>query len=129
MVVATVGAEVSSAISEEKRGPTVRAIGEGAMKAEVWDAAKATLRTTAENFILIGDVYRMELLVYRIDYRIRLYSFGVAVVFSMTDGWMGSSLVLEHGRGMEFFSMQNTVVFARPAGSKIFHHTSHDPSY
>jgi hypothetical protein len=46
-------AEVSSAISDEKKGPTVRETGAGAMNADVWDAARATLRTTVENFIVV----------------------------------------------------------------------------
>ena len=57
LVVVAVAA-VSSAISEENIGPDdIRAVGAGAMNALVWDAATATLRTTAENFILV--VYSM----------------------------------------------------------------------
>ncbi len=52
--VVVVVAAVSSAISDENIGPNdVRATGAGAMNAVVWDAARATLRTTAENFMLV----------------------------------------------------------------------------
>ena len=42
---------VSSAISDENIAD-VRATGAGAMNASAWEAARATLRTTAETFIL-----------------------------------------------------------------------------
>ena len=44
--------EVSSAISEEYTGRTARVAEDGNMNPEVWVAARATLRTTAENFII-----------------------------------------------------------------------------
>jgi len=62
VVVVGAVAAVSSAISDENTAD-VRAIGEGAMNASVWDAARATLRTTAENFILL--LYGMNIIEYR----------------------------------------------------------------
>jgi len=44
---------VSSEVSDENSGQNVREKGLGAMKAFVWDAATATVRTTAENFIVL----------------------------------------------------------------------------